>query len=138
MITFRLKQIALVLCLMASLLTAVPAACTCSHHEEAKAVKTDCHSQHEAVNSTETVETGNAIDESCVCTVAQRAPLAASGSFTKDLKASDPAAHSGEIITDFEFEASASFYLAPAISRTDLSYSSTLRALLPARAPPRL
>lgn len=136
--TFRIKQIGLVLCLMASLLTAVPAACTCSHHEETKAVETDCHSQHEAINPIETAETGNAINESCVCAVAQRAPLAASRSLSKDLKVSDPAAHSDEFATDFEFVAAASFYVAPAMSGNDLSYSSTLRSLLPARAPPRL
>ncbi|MEQ1922126.1 MAG: hypothetical protein ABL952_06425 [Pyrinomonadaceae bacterium] len=136
--TFRLKQIGLVLCLMASLLTAVPAACACSHHEETKAVETDCHSQHETAKPAEAVETGSAIDESCVCAVVQRTPVVASKTLGKDLKAGDAVAVIDETAADFAFVAVLSSHVAPAISAKDLSYSSTLRSLLPARAPPRL
>ncbi len=136
--TFRLKQIGLVLCLMASLITAAPAACACSHHEEAKVAETDCHSQHETPESAETVERGNAFDESCICAVAVRTPIVASKSEGKKFKVHDSAALPNENLADLEYSAAASFYLAPSIPTINLLYSSALRSLLPARAPPRL
>ncbi len=139
MSTFRLRQIGLVLCLMASMLAAVPAACACSHHEETKVVETDCHSQHETSKPAETVETGIAVDESCVCAVAQRTPfVTTSKTFSKDLKAGDAVALADKKESDFAFVAATSFYVAPPISTNNLLFSSTLRSLLPARAPPRL
>ncbi len=132
---FRLKQIALVLFVMASLLTASPAACACSHHEEAATVESDCHSQHGSAQASEIV---NVIDESCVCVVAQREPFAASRSANKELKAFDAVSKPEQVIPISEFVAVAIRGTTTTGSASDDFHSNTLRSLLPARAPPRL
>lgn len=135
---FRLRQIGLALCLMASLLTASPAACACAHHEETKAVETDCHSHHESAKVSETAETGNSVDVACVCVVDPRSPLVVSTTVGKELKAPDAIAPSSYLAPDLEFVAATTFHVVQPTLDKDLSYSSTLKSLLPSRAPPRL
>lgn len=138
MVSFRLKQIGLALCLMVSLLTASPAACTCSHPEEAKTSDSQCRSQHEASENIETSGAGVAVNDSCICAVDQREPFTASKSESKELKPAKAIANVQQIIPDLRFVAVSTFpSFAPEFSN-NLSYSSTLRSLLPSRAPPRL
>lgn len=135
MTSFRLKQIALVLFVMASLLSASPAACACSHHEETKAVESDCHSRHGSAQASEIV---NIIDESCVCVVGQREPFAASKSANKDLKAFDAVSEPDQVVPVPEFAAVITLRTSTPGYASDDFHSNTLRPLLPARAPPRL
>jgi len=135
MTSFRLKQIALVLFVMASLLSASPAACACSHHEETKAVESDCHSQHGSAQASEIVKV---IDESCVCVAYQRQPFAVSKSANKELKAVDAVSEPDTVVSVPEFAALViRGSSTPGYASDDL-HSNTLRSLLPARAPPRL
>lgn len=138
MLALKIKQIGLVLCVMAAILTASPAACTCSHHEETNATESDCHSHHESAETTETAETGNAVDDSCVCAIDQRLPSVASTTVGKELKSSEAVVPSNQNVGDLEFVAIATFHVALPTLTNDLSYSSTLKSFLPARAPPRL
>lgn len=138
MTSFRLKQIALVLFVMASLLSASPAACACSHHEETKAVESDCHSQHEQTEKAQNVPDGDAINESCVCVDSQREPFAASKSANKELKAFDAVSEPDQVAYAPELAALITLSTSMPVSVSDRFYSTTLRSLLPARAPPRL
>ena len=135
MTSFRLKQIALVLLLMASLLSASPAACACSHHEEAKAVESDCHSQHGSAQASEIV---NVIDESCVCVADQREPVAVTKSANKELKAFDAVSEPDQVVYAPELAAVIIRVTSTAGPASESFSSNTLRSLLPARAPPRL
>ena len=138
MTSCRLKQIALVLFVMASLLSASPAACACSHHEEEQTFETDCHSQHENTDTAQSATIGNAIGESCVCVVGQREPFAASKSANKELKAFDGVSEPEQIAPVPEFAVVITRAASTHGFVSDSFYSSTLRSLLPARAPPRL
>lgn len=138
MVSFRLKQIGLALCLMVSLLTASPAACTCSHPEEANTSDSECRSQHEATENLETSGAGVAVDDSCICAVDQREPFAASKSENRELKPDKAIASPEQIIPDLRFVAVSTFHSFSPEFSNNLSYSNTLRSLLPSRAPPRL
>ena len=134
----RVKQIGSVLCLMVSLAIGHASACTCSHHERAKVQQDDCHSHHQ--KAAETVETSldaPAFDGDCTCAVQQPSPSLASKSPSKQFKSNDRADDPKEV-ADIAFVAVAS-YREPTIRlANDPSYSHTLKALLPSRAPPRL
>lgn len=141
MTSYKLKQIGLVLCLMASLLFGSASACPCSHHEEkAKTPETSCHgSNHEMMaEMAEAASDANAVDAGCVCAVNQPTPAVTSKSesksFTVDQNISTPA----QVVPEFEFVAIALIQHVPSESDRTLLYSNTLRSLLPARAPPRL
>lgn len=138
MTSVRLKQIGLAICLMASLLTAAPAACTCSHHETPDAVETDCHSSHEAAETTQASQDLDAVDQACVCVAADRAPILASKSVSKNLRSQDAAPGPIQVAFVPEFVAVATPGSARPEVANDLSYLNTLNRLLPARAPPRL
>lgn len=141
MTSFRLKQIAFVLCLMASLLTASPAACVCSHHEETKAAESDCHSQHESTESpeaTQAPEAVNVIDVDCISVVDRREPFAASKSVNKELKPFDAVSDPEQLVSVPKFASVETLTHSTPEFSSDLSYANTLRSLLPARAPPRL
>lgn len=136
MTTFRLKQIGLALCLMASLLTASPAACICSHHDETETVEVDCHSHHGSAEPE--ASNANSVDESCICAVEQPLPRLASKSENTDFRSQNDGLRTEQIIPDLQYVAVNSFRSLPAEFTSRRSYSSTLRLLLPARAPPRL
>ena len=138
MTSFKLKQIGLALCLMASLLTASPAACTCSHHEETKALENDCHSHHETAETIETSVESDTVDVDCVCFVNLPSPSVISKSASKELRSNDAVSNAEQVITDLEFIAVTKLVLSSPEFGNNLSYSNTLKALLPARAPPRL
>lgn len=138
MTSFGLKQIGLALCLVASLLTASPAVCACSHHLETKAPENECHAGHEMPQDVEAADIGNSVDESCICAVEQRSPYVGATSEGKELKSKDAISNAELIVRDLDFVA---VNTTPPLSLgfvSDLSYSYTLRSLLPARAPPRL
>jgi hypothetical protein len=138
---FRIKQIGLALCLMMSLLIGHASACMCSHHVEKKVIESsDCHSQGETVK-TETAATadeGNACDTSCVCSTEQFSPYVASNSVSKKFMAADETANSAQAFSDIEFRAATAYVESATEFANDLSYSNTLKSLLPSRAPPRL
>ena len=136
--SFRLKQMGMALCLMASLLIGHALACTCSHHEENEAAETDCHSHHDSSGNIEISETGNSVDDSCICVVEQPSPYVTSKSASKELKSNNPVAGSGQLVPDLEFVAVIGRGESTSVFANDLSYSNTLKSLLPSRAPPRL
>jgi hypothetical protein len=138
MTSYKLKQIGLALCLMVSLLFGSAAACTCSHHQEKpQAHEMSCHGSHHGVMAdADASNDGNAVDAGCVCFVDQPTPAITSKSESKKLGKS--ISNSDRVVPDLEFVAAATVQpQSPDLNRT-LSYSSALRSLLPARAPPRL
>ena len=135
--SFKLKQIGLALCLMVSLLAASPSACTCSHHEETKAVESDCHSHHELAETTQESESFDIVDDECICVVNQSLPYVISKSASKEFRSNDTASNSGQIVPDLKFAAIVKFGDSTPAFTNDLLYSNTLKPFLPARAPPR-
>ncbi len=123
---------------MASLLVGSGSARTCSHREEAKASEHDGHSHHESVGYVQISETGNAIDDSCICAVDQRSPYVVSKSESKKLKSNDAISNTDQVIPDLEFVAVTRSGESSSVFTHDLSYPNTLKSLLPSRAPPRL
>jgi len=136
--SFRLKQMGLALCLMASLLISHASVCTCSHHEESKTSELDCHSHHEASETVEIVIDGDVCDTGCICTVEQTSPYAASSSPGKEFKSSETATGFAQTVADLEFVTILKLGKSKPYFVNDLSYSYTLKSLLPSRAPPRL
>lgn len=122
---------------MASLLTASSAACTCTHHEQAKS-SDECRSHHEDAENTEVSESGVSIDDSCICALDQSTPYTASKPESKELKSNNDVANARQLIPDLEFVAISTFQQSSPEFINNLSYSSTLESLLPSRAPPRL
>lgn len=140
---FRFKQIGLAACLMASLLVGSASACMCSHHEVKKtSVKTSCHGVvHETVETATTAETtgnGNAIATNCTCPASRTAPYVASKSESEKSKGVKDKAVSSAVASVPVLIAADSQEIAVLDLDGQLSYSSTLKSLLPARAPPRL
>ena len=120
---------------MASLLTASSSACICSRHEETETVEVDCHSHHES--SDFDIKQTNAFDEGCACSVEQPLPRLGSKTENNDLKINS-VLKTEQALLDLKFVAVGVFYtLSPDFTRR-LSYSNTLKSLIPARAPPRL
>ena len=139
--SFRIKQIGLALCLMMSLLIGHASACACSHHVEKKAVESsDCHSHNKTAEAqtVEAVNDSNACDTDCVCLTEQPSPYIAENSISKNFNATDAAANAEQVVSDIEFRPSTAYAESSSEFVNDLSYSTTLKSLLPARAPPRL
>jgi hypothetical protein len=140
MMSVRIKQIGLALCLMASLLVGSASACLCSHHQEKpKSTETSCHGTHdEKAESTESSITEKAFGARCICFATQTTPYIVSKSETKKQKAQKSVPDPAPLVRlSFVTVARAA---RPALPEFDgnLSYSNALRSLLPARAPPRL
>lgn len=137
--SFRIKQIALALGLMMSLLIGHASACACSHHVEKKAVESlDCHLHHKAAAQTaEAVNDSNACDTDCVCLTSLPSPYIAQNSTSKNF-ISDATAKVVHVILDINFRVVVAYAGSSSEFANDLSYSYTLKSLLPARAPPRL
>ncbi|MEP6703265.1 MAG: hypothetical protein ABJB34_00505 [Acidobacteriota bacterium] len=139
MMGFQFKQIILALSLMASLVIGhASAACTCSHDEPATIDDADCHSHHTASHEFDLPDAdASALDNECTC-VAQPTPYGPANSVNKEFKSKDLAAAAVRRGADAEF-VTTSILTAPAPElANNLSYSNTLRSLLPSRAPPRL
>lgn len=138
---FRIKQIGLVICLMASLAVGSTAACLCSHHQEkSEKAETSCHGDHEApVEKVEAPSTGDALDGSCVCFVNQPNPVLTSKSESKKNKSEKNAPAADQAVPTLEALESRTLLrlLLPRFERL-LSCSDVLKRLLPSRAPPRL
>ena len=136
---FRIKQIGLALSLMASLVVGhAAAACACSHHEQVETVKTDCHSHRDQKPKVPVADGGIAFDKNCICVVQRATPYASTKSANKKFKSKDFAAGSREPASGIEFVLDPKFIEPLPELASNLSYSNTLRALLPVRAPPRL
>jgi hypothetical protein len=136
--SFRLKQIAVVLCLVTSLLVGSASACLCSHHQpKAESEETSCHSgrdaQPEDLNSSSTADT---IDDSCVCFVTHPTQGAAAKSESEKAKAEKnlPGAESLGPPSDLTLLASHP----PNFNIRRESYLNNFESLKPSRAPPRL
>jgi hypothetical protein len=139
MTRFRIKQVGFALSLMASLVVGhAAAACACSHHEQVKTVETDCHSHQDQSPKLPIADGGTAFDRDCTCVVQRATPYASAKSANKKFKAKDPGAGSGEPATGIEFVVNLKFKEPLPELDNNLSYSNTLTALLPVRAPPRL
>ena len=138
MILFRLKHVTFAVLLLASLLTTVPAACTCSQPGSSVASKGDYPSHHEAEPRAEVSGTANFTGGSSCCIIDQRSPCVSSKLETKEPKSNAPLCHSERISIAFERAAINIVDLSLPIFTRGLSYSTTLRSLLPSRAPPRL
>ena len=124
--------------LVASLLTASPAACTCSQYEEPVGSENECHSRHEAEASVEASETATLGGESCICIIDHRTPCVATKSETKELKSKTQLYYLEQLSTTFEPSSVNIVKSSLPFVANDSSYSNTLRSLLPSRAPPRL
>ena len=138
---FRIKQIGLALCLMMSLLIGHASACACSHHVEKKTVESsDCHSQHKKDNAqtVDAVNDGDACDTNCICLTDQAAPYVAANAVNKNFYGDSAAADAEQVVSDGESQAVPSHAVVLLEFVSDLSYSNTLKSLLPSRAPPRL
>lgn len=141
MTSFRIKQVGLAICLMASLAIGSVAACMCSHHKgKVEKAETSCHGSHEpAPEKVEVRSTGgDAFDASCSCFLKQPNPVIVSKSENKknrpdkNTPAIDQPTPALESIEVTAGEASL-----PRLERL-LFYSNVLTRLLPSRAPPRL
>ncbi len=124
--------------ILASLTTASPAACACAQPEAFEAHEGECHSHHEAGPVAELSEIANLAGESCICISDQSSPCVSAKSGAKELKSKAPLYYDEHISTSFE--ASKVNFTDSSLPIVDsrLSYSTALRSLLPARAPPRL
>jgi hypothetical protein len=123
---------------MASLLIGHASACACSHHDEPQTAEAGCHSHHETTEAVEVVSDADVCDTGCVCFVDQPSPFANSKAPTREFKASDEIAKAAEFLPDLDLVAiTAHTESSPGFVK-NLSYSSTLKSLLPSRAPPRL
>lgn len=138
MTSFRLKQMGLALCLMASMLVGNGSAGVCSHHDVTKGAENDHHSHNESVDDFGISKTDDAVNDSCICVVEQISPSVTSKSVSKEFHSNDSVSDHEQSAQVPEFIAVATFHFSPHSPANDLSYSNTLRALLPARAPPRL
>jgi hypothetical protein len=138
MTSFRMKKIGLALFLMMSLLIGHASACTCPHHVENKPAEPDCHSHHPSTEMVEARGDGNVCDAECVCSVDQRSPSVASKAPSKEFKANDKPVQSEQVVPNIEVVALASSSGSLPTFDTNLSCSTTLKSLLPSRAPPRL
>jgi hypothetical protein len=140
MINFRLKQIGLALCLMASLLVGSASACMCSHHQEkTKSSETSCHgnSHEQPVENIETPTDGDAVDVDCVCFVNQPQPLFASKSEAKKVKIDRDFAILSPLLMDRDLIPLVTTTSLPATVRLD-TYKHVFERAKPSRAPPRL
>lgn len=141
MTSFRVKQIGLALCLMMSLLIGHSSACACSHHVEKKLIESsDCHSQHETAQAqtVEKVNNNDACDTNCICRTEQPLAYLAANPINKKFNATDATANALQGVSDIEFRVAAACTESSSELVNDLSYSNTLKFLLPSRAPPRL
>ncbi len=139
MTRFRIRQVGLALSLMASLVVGhAAAACACSHHEQVKTVETACHSHQDQDPTIPTTDGASAFDRDCICVVQRATPYAFTKSANKKFKSKDFAGGSQELGSGIEFVVKLTFIEPLPNLDDDLSYSNTLRALLPVRAPPRL
>lgn len=137
--SFRLKQIGLSLCLIASLLVGSASACACAHHQETeKAEEISCHgSGHEKPDVVEVPAGTPAFDADCLCLVAQPAPVIVSKSETKKTKAASETAETPKVSLA-KFISVSSANSPPPETVRHFARSRILESLLPARAPPRL
>ena len=138
MTLFRLKKFALAMLLATSLTTASPAACTCAQPEASEVSDGECHSHHEAEPVAEVSGITTLARESCICIIDQRSPFVSSKSGAKELKSKAPLYYGEPISAAFEGSAINVTDSSLPVLAGRLSYSTALRSLLPARAPPRL
>lgn len=112
-------------------------ACACSHHVEKIIVEADCHS-HQTTEATQANGNESVCDKSCICAVGQLSVYVASKAPSKELKPIDEQAKPAKVLAETEFVAINGYTEPPSDFVKNVSYSSTLSSLLPARAPPRL
>ncbi len=138
MILFGLKHVGLAMLLVMSLLTPSSAACMCSQPESSAASEGECHSHHEEERGADASGTAALAGESCVCIIDQRTPCISSKSESKELKSKAPLYYRQPISIALKTSEINLTDLSLPVVPKRLSYSTTLRSLLPARAPPRL
>jgi hypothetical protein len=134
---FKIGQIGLVLCVMASLLVGHVSACGCPSHEAAKTEESACPFHHEAAADVEASESGDRVDEQCICVVEQPSPYVASQQNNRSRVSAAANALTSQLPGLEWIAVARSTTPAPVFVR-HLSYSSAVSSLLPSRAPPRL
>jgi hypothetical protein len=136
--SFRPKQIAVVLCLVTSLLVGSASACLCSHHQpRAESDESSCHSGHESqAQNSNGGSTGDVLDDTCVCFVTHPTRGAATKSGSEKAKAEKnlPGATSLGPPSDLTLLVSHP----PNFDIRRESYVNIFESLKPSRAPPRL
>lgn len=140
MTRFKLKQIGLALCLMASLLFGSASACTCSHHQEkAEAPEDSCHgTHHESAAESESAVTLDTVDVDCICVADSPSPSVLSKADGKELRPDEAVSGAAQVVFDLESAPVEQARLTTPVFDRDLSYSNVLKSLLRSRAPPRL
>ena len=134
----RIKYMLINLGLITSLLLLHVSACLCSTHVEKEAVESDCHTTSEIAQTRGTDDNAAFCDSGCVCAIDQSVQERASNSPSKEFGTIDNLAGPTQIQPEIEFVAVVETFPSASEFVNNLSYSSTLRSLLPSRAPPRL
>ena len=140
MMSFRLKQIGLALCLVASLLIGSGSACTCSSHKEtAEASSDSCRNLHEKAfgNEQYSIESAS-MDVDCVCVANVPSPSFIGKRNINELKVIESIANSDQLTRDPEFHAISVRQAPKPEYARNFSYSTDYQAFRPSRAPPRL
>lgn len=138
MYLFRAKQILLAMLLMTSLLTAAPAACLCSSHEDPPAAEEkECQSHSGTHGGSLEVDTDTLSGHACVCVTAPRTPCVASKNENREVKFKNATAYCEEISAEFAFTPASAIRHGSSPARVKRVPASTLASLLPSRAPPR-
>ena len=139
LVTTRLHQILITVLAILSLGAGSVSACTCSHHEESQGteVQESCQSHHDSHEGTSLDDDVNVVDDSCVCSVNQRSPVAISKG-SPDFKTFVSVAPPPPVVLFVQLTR----HTTPGSRIPALTYdhfkSDALTSLLPSRAPPRL
>lgn len=131
----RFGQILLALCLTTSLLMASSPACCCPPPQGPDAAS-ETHKETGKIAKAST--DANVFADEYTCAIQQSPLYLTAKSPTKELRSTDSVAKLEPLIANVEFSAVTAHQESTVQSRNDLSYSSTLKSLLPPRAPPRL
>lgn len=124
--------------LIAALLVGHVSACACVHHGDGSVIEADCHSEHgESKPAYEQTES-DACTSRCICFAEQTLPIATSKAPAKESKSGSAAANQRVNLDRVEFAAVKDEAAPNFPSENALFHSITIKALLPARAPPRL
>ena len=130
---------------MLSLLVSSASACTCSHHHAAvKAEVSSCHhsemsemaDRHDA--QFENTSFSLTANDNCICSSDQLSSFVAANPISKKFNRTETTTEAKQVGSGVEFQSTSAFAELSPEFVSDLSYSSTLKSLLPARAPPRL
>ena len=142
--SFRLKQIGLALCLVASLLVGSGSACTCSSHQETADASSDsCGNLHEKSHEKTVGDEHHSIESSsmdvdCVCVDNVPSPSFIGKRSTNELKVIESIANPDQLMRAPAFHVISVRQAPKPEYARNFSYSTDYKAFRPSRAPPRL